>query len=152
MKRQSRVESRESSNAVPGARAVVEVSAGLLFRAGQLLIAQRHADAHLGGLWEFPGGKREAGESFEQCLIRELQEELGVTVQVGSLFESVEHAYVEKAVHLKFFLCQLISGEPKALGCAAVRWVTRDELRQFEFPAADAGLLARLNLADELWQ
>ena len=60
-----------------GNRQLIEVSAGLVFRNGQLLITQRHADAHLGGLWEFPGGKREPGETFEECLIRELREELG---------------------------------------------------------------------------
>ena len=65
---------------------VIEVSAGLIFRAGKLLITQRHADAHLGGLWEFPGGKRESGETFETCLARELREELGIEVEVGALF------------------------------------------------------------------
>src|SRR5512134_3411193 len=64
----------------------VEVSAGLIFRAGKLLITQRHADSHLGGLWEFPGGKREPGETFEECLTRELQEELGIQVEVGTSF------------------------------------------------------------------
>jgi len=129
----------------------IEVSAGLIFRDSKLLIAQRYAEAHLGGLWEFPGGKREAGESFDQCLIRELQEELGVTVAVGNLFESVDHDYPEKAVHLRFFLCRLLSGEPKALGCAAIRWIALDELGQFDFPAADAGLLVKLNEAEALW-
>ena len=131
---------------------VIEVSAGLVFRAGKLLIAQRHADSHLGGLWEFPGGKREPGESFEQCLVRELQEELGVTVNVGELFESVDHDYPDKSVHLRFFLCRLNTGEPQALGCAAVRWVTRTELNVFTFPAADKGLLSRLANAETLWR
>jgi 8-oxo-dGTP diphosphatase len=82
---------------------VIEVSAGLIFRSGKLLITQRHARAHLGGLWEFPGGKREPGETFEQCLVRELREELGVEVVVGELFDTVEHAYPERTVSLKFF-------------------------------------------------
>ena len=132
-------------------RSGVEVAAGLIFREGKLLIAQRHAEAHLGGLWEFPGGKREAGESYEQCLQRELQEELGVTVVVGELFETVDHAYPEKAVHLRFFLCQLAAGEPQAHGCAAVRWVGRTELEQFEFPAADAGVLTKLLQSERFW-
>ena len=72
---------------------VIEVSAGLVFRSCKLLITQRHAGAHLGGLWEFPGGKREKGETFEQCLSRELREELGVEVVVGRLFDTVTHAY-----------------------------------------------------------
>ena len=133
-------------------RRTVEVSAGLIFREGKLLIAQRHADSHLGGLWEFPGGKREPGETFEQCLERELMEELGVTVAVGELFESVDHDYPDKSVHLRFFLCRLLTGEPKPLGCAAVCWVARTELGRFEFPAADAGLLAKLHQTDSLWR
>src|SRR5688572_18392052 len=102
---------------------IIEVSAGLIFRSSQLLITQRHADAHLGGLWEFPGGKREPGESFEQCLARELKEELGIEVVVGELFDRVTHTYPEKTVALKFFLCQLERGEPQPLGCAAVKWI-----------------------------
>lgn len=127
-----------------GARNSIEVSAGLIFRSGKLLITQRHAGAHLGGLWEFPGGKREPGETFEQCLVRELREELGVDVQVGELLQSVTHSYPEKTVHLRFFLCSLRGGEPQPLDCAACKWVTKDELAAHDFPAADAGLLEQL--------
>lgn len=128
----------------------IEVAAGLIFRAGKLLITQRHADAHLGGLWEFPGGKREPGETFEQCLSRELMEELGVRVRAGELFESVTHTYPEKTVRLKFFLCEIESDEPHALGCAALKWVDKAELDDYEFPAADAQLLEKLR-ASNLW-
>ena len=130
----------------------IDVSAGLLFRDGKLLITQRHAGAHLGGLWEFPGGKRHVGETFEQCLVRELQEELGIAVRVGELFESLTHAYSEKTVHLKFFLCQLESGEPQPLDCAALRWVNRTKLAEYSFPAADASLLAKLSASPDLWR
>ena len=130
----------------------IEVSAGLIFRSGQLLITRRHAGAHLGGLWEFPGGKREPGETFEQCLARELREELGVEVAVGKLIEELTHAYAEKTVHLKFFRCRLVAGEPQPLDCAAVKWVTRAELAAHEFPAADARLLETLRGAAELWR
>lgn len=122
----------------------IEVSAALVFRGGKLLITQRHADAHQGGLWEFPGGKREPGETFETCLIREIREELGVEISVGRLFEEITHAYPEKTVHLKFFLCALIVGEPQPLDCAALRWIDRSELSHFPFPAADAQLLQKL--------
>ena len=125
---------------------VVEVSAALIFREGKLLIAQRHADAHLGGLWEFPGGKREPGETFEQCLVREIREELGVEISVGELFEEVVHDYPEKSVHLKFFICRLVSGQPQPLGCAAVKWIEKSELAAHEFPAADAQLLEKLKV------
>ena len=126
----------------------IEVSAALIFRSGQLLITQRHAKAHLGGLWEFPGGKRETGETFEQCLVREIREELGIEISVGELFEEISHDYPEKFVHLKFFICKLISGEPQPLDCAAVKWISKSELSNFEFPAADAQLLEKLAVFD----
>jgi len=129
---------------VSAGKKIVEVSAALIFRGGKLLITQRHTGAHLGGLWEFPGGKRESGETFQDCLLREIREELGVEIYVVELFEEIFHDYPEKSVHLKFFICQLPTGEPQAIDCAAVCWVNRTELSNFEFPAADAQLLARL--------
>ncbi|HXR03411.1 MAG TPA: 8-oxo-dGTP diphosphatase MutT, partial [Verrucomicrobiae bacterium] len=125
-------------------RPLIEVSAALIFRNGRLLITQRRADAHLGGLWEFPGGKREQSETFAQCLVREIREELGAEISVGELFEDVTHAYPEKTVRLKFFLCDLISGEPQPLGCADVKWIGKAELADYQFPAADARLLDKL--------
>ena len=130
---------------------VIEVSAALIFRDAKLLIARRHSKAHLGGLWEFPGGKREPGETFEACLIREIREELGVEISVGRLFEDVRHDYPERSVRLKFFTCRLVSGEPRPLDCAAVRWVGQGELEQFEFPAADAQLLGKLKSPRFTW-
>ncbi len=123
---------------------IIEVSAALIFHQGRLLITQRQAAAHLGGLWEFPGGKREPGESFEACLVREIHEELAVEIAVDELFEEVTHAYPEKTVHLKFFICRLLKGEPQAIGCAAFHWATKEELANFEFPAADLKLLEKL--------
>ena len=123
---------------------IIEVAAGLIFRAGKLLITQRHSYAHLGGLWEFPGGKREPGETYEHCLRRELKEELAIEVEVGELYQEVLHAYPEKTVRLRFFICRLMQGDPQPLGCAAVRWVTREGLESYDFPAADAQLLSRL--------
>lgn len=129
----------------------IDVAAGLVFRGGRLLITQRPAHGHLAGLWEFPGGKREAGESFETCLARELEEELGIEVAVGALLETITHQYPEKAVHLRFFRCAWRRHEPRALGCADFRWVTAPELAAFEFPAADARLLERLRSTPEWW-
>ncbi len=130
---------------------LIEVSAALIFRDEKLLITQRHAKSHLGGLWEFPGGKREAGETFEQCLVREIREELGVKISVEKLFEEITHAYPEKSVHLKFFICKIISGEPQPLDCAAVKWITKTELADFKFPAADAQLLEKLKGPNLAW-
>jgi len=131
---------------------VIDVSAALIFRVGKLLITQRHADAHLGGLWEFPGGKREPAESFEACLARELREELGIGASVSQVLEELTHAYPEKTVHLKFFLCRLEAGEPRPLGCAAIKWISPSELDAHDFPAADARLLEKLKGAPELWR
>ena len=125
-------------------RQLIDVSAALIFREGKLLITQRCQDAPLGGLWEFPGGKREPGETFEQCLVRELREELGIEVVVQDLFEEIAHDYADKSVHLKFFSCRLVAGEPQALGCAGVKWVGPAELAGHDFPAADARLLDKL--------
>ncbi len=124
--------------------AVIEVAAGLVFRSGKLLITQRHADAHLGGLWEFPGGKRHDGETFEDCLRRELWEELGIEVEVRELFEEITHHYPDKSIHLKFFRCDWLGNEPRALDCNAFAWVEPQQLDQYAFPEADARLLEKL--------
>ncbi len=129
----------------------IDVAAALVFRGGKLLITQRPAAAHLGGLWEFPGGKREPDESFEACLERELREELAIEVVVGALIESITHDYSDKCVHLKFFRCQWLRNEPKPLGCLALKWVAPAELSDYEFPAADARLLQRLQTDAALW-
>ncbi len=131
--------------------AVIDVAAALLFRHGKLLITQRYAQAHLGGLWEFPGGKHEPHETFEQCLARELLEELGIEVRVGELIESLTHSYPEKTVHLKFYRCYWEKNEPRPLGCPDFKWVRREELAQHDFPAADAQLLQRLVNDPALW-
>jgi mutator protein MutT len=140
------------AKSISPAPAAIEVAAGLVFHHRRLLFTQRHPDAHLGGLWEFPGGKRHADETFQQCLQRELREELGITVEVGELFESVIHAYPEKTVHLEFFLCRLLQGEPRPIGCAAISWVRPEELSLYELPAADARLLQRLRQSPALWE
>ncbi len=130
---------------------VIDVAAALVFRDGKLLLAQRYPNSHLGGLWEFPGGKRELSETFEECLARELREELGIEVVVGERVESLTHAYPDKTVHLEFFRCAWKDKEPRPLGCAAFRWVSAGELIETEFPAADARLLARLRSDNTLW-
>jgi len=129
----------------------IEVSAGLVFHNGRLLITQRPEGGHLAGLWEFPGGKREPHESFEDCLRRELREELGIEVEAGPLVESIDHEYPEKSVHLRFFRCAWTAGEPQPLGCAAFAWVTREQLAAYSFPAADARLIEKLQHDPQLW-
>jgi len=130
---------------------IIEVAAGLVFHEGKLLITQRYPDAHLGGLWEFPGGKREPNEEFADCLKRELREELGIEIEVGELIETITHAYPEKSVLLKFYRCQWTAGEPRRLGCPDFCWVAPEELQSYQFPAADAHLLKRLANEHNLW-
>jgi mutator protein MutT len=125
----------------------IEVAAGLVFRGGKLLITQRPPGSHLGGLWEFPGGKRQPGESFEQCLRRELAEELGIEVQVHELAEDFTHHYPERSVHLKFFRCRWLRHEPRAILCHDWAWVGPEQLPDYQFPAADARLLEKLRSA-----
>lgn len=130
---------------------MIPVAAGLIVRDGRLLVAQRPAGTHLAGLWEFPGGKVQPGESWEDALQRELQEELDCTVHVGALYEEVVHPYPGKTVHLRFYRCSLTQGEPRPVECAAVTWTDRERLRQFEFPPADARLLDRLQADTAFW-
>jgi mutator protein MutT len=129
----------------------IDVAAALIFRQGKLLITQRPEGGHLAGMWEFPGGKREADETFEQCLRRELREELGIEVEVRELVEAITHAYPERTVHLRFFRCTWLEHEPRALGCPDFKWVSLDELGRYEFPAADARLLEKLAREAALW-
>jgi mutator protein MutT len=128
----------------------IDVAAAVVFRDGRVLITQRRPGDHLGGLWEFPGGKREAGETFEACLQRELREELGIEVEVGEWLDSVTHAYPEKTVHLRFYRCAWRRHEPRALGCHAFAWVTVSQLAQYAFPPADGTLLGKLRASAAL--
>ena len=104
------------------------------------------------GLWEFPGGKRETGETFEACLRRELLEELDARVEVLELIESIDHDYPEKSVSLRFFRCRLVDSEPRPVGCADLRWVGREDLSRYEFPEADARLLEKLRVETAFWE
>lgn len=130
----------------------IEVSAGLVFREGKLLITQRRPQDHLGGLWEFPGGKREPGESFEMCLHRELLEEIGIEVSVGAVLEEIAHDYPEKLVYLKFFHCRWLRREPQPIGCHAFTWIASSQLQDYAFPAADARLLEKLKATSDWWK
>jgi mutator protein MutT len=84
-------------------------------------------------------------------LVRELREELGIEVEIRDLIETDTHAYPERTVRLKFFRCAWKANEPQTLGCAAFKWVSAQELKDFEFPAADAVLLERLCQEKALW-
>jgi mutator protein MutT len=130
----------------------MEVSAGVVFRNGLLLVTLRRQKDHLGGLWEFPGGKRNAGESDEDCLKRELMEELGIEVEIKELLETIAHDYQDKRVRLKFFRCIWRKNEPRAIACDDFAWVGRNQLPEYKFPACDGKLLQRLLATPELWR
>lgn len=122
----------------------IEVAAALIVGEGRYLITQRRAGVHMGGFWEFPGGKREPDESLEDCLRRELREELGIEIAQPVLFRVIHHEYPEKAVVLHFFRCAIASGLPRPLGCEDLRWVAPAELDQFPLPPADQPLVEAL--------
>ena len=122
----------------------ISIVAAIIRRADQILITKRPDNVHLAGLWEFPGGKVESGESLEAALHREIREELGVEITVDREFFSVAHEYPDKSVHLHFFDCTILQGEPQPLEVADLRWVKAAELDDFEFPPADVELIRRL--------
>ena len=126
-----------------GGEGIIEVVAAVIEREGRILIARRPAALHLGGLWEFPGGKRQAGETPEAALVREIREELDAAVTVGELLDDVEWTYPEKTVRLLFFRCAL-DDEPRAAEGQEIAWVAPADLDRYEFPPADGGLVARL--------
>jgi A/G-specific adenine glycosylase len=104
---------------------------------GRVLVAQRNADDMLGGLWEFPGGKCEEGETLPECLEREMREELDVAVEVGEPLTVVKHAYTHFRITLHAFRCRIIAGDPRCLDCAAFRWVDPAELDALPMSVAD---------------
>ncbi len=127
-----------------------DVTAAVLRRPGQpeqFLIAQRPPEGMLGGLWEFPGGKRHEGESLSNCLRRELQEELAVEAAVGDPVTVVKHAYTHFRITLHAFKCQLLAGEPQSIGVADWRWVTLDDLAGYPFAVTDQKIIAALRSA-----
>ena len=122
-----------------------DVTAGLVWNdRGELLIAQRPLDGLLGGLWEFPGGKVEPGETYEACLRRELAEELGIDVQVGDLFCVVRHAFTHFRITLHTFHCQYTGGDVQRLGVRDFAWVAPDGLDAYAFGKADRQVIAHL--------
>ncbi len=122
----------------------IQVAAAVIEYEGRYLITQRGPHTHLAGYWEFPGGKREAGESLTACVVREVREELGVEVTQPTPFAVVHHDYPDKSVEIHFFFCSLLENDLQPFGCAAFRWVTPDELSDFAFPPADEPVIARL--------
>ena len=113
-------------------------------RRGRYLICQRREDDSLGSYWEFPGGKREPGESWEACVRREVHEELGVSIRSLQPFGTSRYRYPDGTISFRVFRCSINGGTPRPLDAQSLRWVTPHQLRHYWFPAANQALLQRL--------
>jgi 8-oxo-dGTP diphosphatase len=132
---------------VAGPRVRKLVVAGLVIGDDQrVLITQRRADQELGLRWEFPGGKVEPGEAPVAALVRELQEELGVAVSVGRIWEVVFHAYPAFDLVMLVYVCRIVEGSPRAVEVADLAWVAAPDLARWDILPADRPLVARLGL------
>jgi A/G-specific adenine glycosylase len=121
-----------------------DVAAAVIRNKGKILITQRPERGLLGGLWEFPGGKKEPGETLEECLKREIQEELNIEIQIGEKFFEVRHAYTHFRITLHCFFCKKIKGRLTPLEVKAFQWITYEELDHFPFPRADQKVIEYL--------
>ena len=122
-----------------------EIGIGLVFNEnGELLIDQRLESSSMGGMWEFPGGKKNPDELIEKTIERELNEELGILVKVGEKLLSFEHAYTHKKLQFTVHICEWISGEPKPLASQKLLWVSPEQLFNFPFPAANSKIISEL--------
>ena len=125
-------------------KSITEVVAALIWDKDKFMICQRPAHKARGLLWEFVGGKVELGETKEQALIRECQEELAVTLTVGDVFMDVIHEYPDLTVHLTLFNATISEGEPQMLEHNDIKWITPSEISNYDFCPADEEILAKI--------
>jgi 8-oxo-dGTP diphosphatase len=121
----------------------IVVTAAIVEDHGRYFVTRRQKGVHLEGLWEFPGGKCEPGETLGDCLRRELKEELGAEAVIGEEIWTVTHDYADRSVELHFLSCTLLNAPVPLLG-QEMRWVARDELKLLKFPPADDELISVL--------
>jgi mutator protein MutT len=126
---------------------LVHVTAGIILDQGRVLIAKRQKGSHLEGLWEFPGGKQERGETLKECLEREFREELGIQVRADHQVLTVDHDYGDRLIFLHIFRCTLIAGDPKTLQCQECRWVDPVDFSKFTFAPPDTEAIRLLGSA-----
>jgi len=120
------------------------IGAGVIWRGDRILISQRPLNGLLGGLWEFPGGKQEPGESLKQTVRREIAEELAIDVRVGKKLAEIDHAYSHFRITLHAHECTYVSGEPQTVGVRDWKWIRPQELRRFAFPAANQPIIDKI--------
>lgn len=133
------MESNEPQESPP-----IVVAAAIICQEDRVLLSRRKPESYLGGLWEFPGGKKEFGETLKGCLRREVKEELGVEISEPVWFHTLQYQYPEKMVKLYFYTCSIILGIPQALECAEIAWVYRHDLISYEFPPADIPVVHKI--------
>jgi 8-oxo-dGTP diphosphatase/A/G-specific adenine glycosylase len=109
-----------------------------------ILIDRRLAKGLLGGFWEFPGGKIEGNETVQECIKREILEEIGIDIAVDSHLITIDHTYSHFRVNLQVYNCRYLSGEARAIECEEIRWVTIQELDNYTFPAANQEIIRAL--------
>lgn len=122
----------------------IDVGCAIIHRGAELLIAQRHLEDSFGGYWEFPGGKREEGETIEECLVREVREELAILVRPHRLLCRKPIESSGKKIVLFFYFCEWQEGEPRAVECRDFRWVSKDGIRPYVFLPGDLEVLEDL--------
>lgn len=110
----------------------------------EILIDRRQDEGLMGGMWEFPGGKIEAGETVAACIKREILEELGIDIEVGEHLITVDHTYSNFHITLIVHHCRHLAGEPQPIECEEIRWVALEEIEQFTFPKANSKIIAAL--------
>ena len=123
---------------------VVPCGVAIVRRGREFLISQRKKNDSFGLFWEFPGGKKNEDETFEQCAAREVKEEIGIDIEVHEKFTEIRRNYHDRIIWLNFFLCSHLAGEPKALDCEKVIWADVRELKNYEFPPANDAVIQKL--------
>lgn len=139
---QALIPARKPRKSIPSYTVVVGV---IYDRCGRVLIDKRKPEGLLGGLWEFPGGKQEPGESLETALQREVREELGIRIQIIRPLIVVDHAYSHFRIRLHAFECRHVSGTPRCISCSEAKWIAPASLKRYAFPAANSKIIAALH-------
>ncbi len=131
---------------------MIEVTCAIIEKDGKALATKRAHGVHLAGKWEFPGGKIESGETAEQCIKREIDEELNIRISIIANLEPLIHHYLEKSILLIPFICNIEGGEIQLRDHVDFRWLNRDEMKTLQWADADKAVVEEyLRFSDGLW-